>query len=117
MLFSRNTGSVILVVLLFAAPIPGNNVQGENDFPATLRIEIEEGSLIDVDITVNAVVSDEFQPYSASWELFDSSSSKHYVSVSEFQQGVTSGSMTEWIFDIDIFRKLSDHARVSLPLV
>ncbi len=102
MLFSRNTGSVILVVLLFASPIPGNNVQGENDFPATLRIEIEEGSLIDVDITVNAVVSDEFQPYSASWELFDSSSSKHYVSVSEFQQGVTSGSMTEWIFDIDI---------------
>ena len=102
MLFSRNTGSVILVVLLFASPIPGNNVHGENDFPATLSIEIEEGSLINDDITLNAVVSDEFQPYSASWELFDSSSSKHYVSVSEFQQGVTSGSLTEWIFDIHI---------------
>ena len=102
MLSLRNTGSVILVVLLFASPIPGNNVHGENDFPATLSIEIEEGSLIDDDITLNAVVSDEFQPYSASWELFDSSSSKHYVSVSEFQQEVTSGSLTEWIFDIDI---------------
>ena len=55
MLFSRNTGSVILVVLLFASPIPGNNVHGENDFPATLSIEIEEGSLINDDITLNAV--------------------------------------------------------------
>ena len=102
MLFSRNTGSVILVVLLFASTIPWNNVHGENDFPATLSIEIGKGSLIDDDITLNAVVSDEFQPYSASWELFDSSSSKHYLSVSEFQQGVTSGSLTEWIFDIVI---------------
>ena len=48
-------------------------MHGENDFPATLSIEIEEGSLIDDDITLNAVVSDEIQPYSASWELFDSS--------------------------------------------
>ena len=49
-----------------------------------------------------ALFIDELEPHSASWELSDSTSTRHYVSVSEFHQGVTSGPVTEWTFDIVI---------------
>ena len=102
-LASRNRGPVILVILLFYSNIPVFNSQAEADFHATLSIDIEHGTVIDDESTFKALVMDELEPHSASWELLDSTSTRHYVSVSEFDQGVTSGPLTEWTFDIDIF--------------
>ena len=98
-----NRASLILVILLFASNIPAFNSQAENDFPASISLQIEDGTVIDDVFTFKALVMDEFIPNSASWELLDSTSTRHYVSVSEFDQGLTSGPLTEWIFDIDIF--------------
>ncbi len=102
MLSSRNLGSVILVILLLLSNIPVLNSQAENDFPATLSIDVEDGTVIDDELIFKALVMDELEPHSASWELLDSTSTRHYVSVSEFHQGVTSGPVTEWTFDIAI---------------
>jgi len=102
MLSSHNRVSAILVILLFASNITVLNSQAENDFRATLSIDMEDGTVIDDELTFKALVMDELEPHSASWELSDSTSTRHYVSVSEFYQGVTSGPLTEWTFDIDI---------------
>ena len=99
---SRNRGSAILVILLLASNIPALSSQAENDFPATLSIDVEDGTVIDDEFIFKALVMDELEPHSASWELLDSTSTRHYVSVSEFHQGVTSGPVTEWTFDIVI---------------
>lgn len=99
---SLNRGSAILVILLLASNIPVLNSQAENDFPATLSIDLEDGTVIDDEFIFKALVMDELEPHSASWELLDSTSTRHYVSVSEFHQGVTSGPVTEWTFDIAI---------------
>ena len=101
-LASRNRGPVILVILLFYSNIPVFNSQAETDFHATLSIDIEHGTVIDDEFTFKALVMDELEPHSASWELLDSTSTRHYVSVSAFDQGVTSGPVTEWTFDIVI---------------
>ena len=102
MLFARNRGSVTFVILLIALNIPALNSQAENDFPATLSIDVEDGTVIDDESVYTALLMDELEPQSASWELLDSTSSRHYVSISEFHQGVTSGPVTEWTFDIVI---------------
>ena len=99
---SLNRGSAILVILLLASNIPVLNTQAENDFPATLSVDLEDGTVIDDEFIFKALVMDELEPHSASWELLDSTSTRHYVSVSEFHQGVTSGPVTEWTFDIVI---------------
>ena len=90
MLSSRNRGSAILVILLLASNIPVLNSQAENDFPATLSIDLEDGTVIDDEYIIKALVMDELEPHSASWELLDSTSTRHYVSVSELHEGVTS---------------------------
>ena len=102
MLNTRNRGSAVLVILLLALNTPALNSKAENDFPATLSIDVEDGTVIDEEFIFTALFIDELEPYSASWELSDSTSTRHYVSVSEFQQGVTSGPVTEWTFDIAI---------------
>ncbi|HIH67695.1 MAG TPA: hypothetical protein HA305_04880, partial [Candidatus Thalassarchaeaceae archaeon] len=99
---SLNRGSAILVILLLASNIPVLNSQAENDFPATLSVDLEDGTVIDDEFIFKALVMDDLEPHSASWELLDSTSTRHYVSVSEFHQGVTSGPVTEWTFDIVI---------------
>ena len=99
---SLNRRSAILVILLLALNIPVLNSQAENDFPATLSVDLEDGTVIDDEFIFKALVMDELEPHSASWELLDSTSTRHYVSVSEFHQGVTSGPVTEWTFDIVI---------------
>ncbi len=99
---SCNRGSVVLSILLLASSIPALSSQAENDFPATLSIDVEDGTVIDDEFIFNALFIDELEPHTASWELLDSTSTRHYVSVSEFQQGVTSGPVTEWTFDIAI---------------
>ncbi len=102
MLSSRNRGSAILVILLVASNISVLNSHAENDYPATLSIDVEDGTVIDDEFIFKALVMDELEPHSASWELLDSTSTRHYVSVSELHQGVTSGPVTEWTFDIVI---------------
>ena len=102
MLNTRNRGSAVLVILLLALNTPALNSKAENDFPATLSIDVEDGTVIDEEFKFTALFIDELEPHSASWELLDSSSTRHYVSVSKFHQGVTSGPVTEWTFDIVI---------------
>ena len=102
MLSSRNRGSAILVILLLASNISVLNSHAENDYPATLSIDVEDGTVIDDEFIFKALVMDELEPHSASWELLDSTSTRHFVSVSELHQGVTSGPVTEWTFDIVI---------------
>ena len=102
MLSSRNRGLAILVILLLVSNIPVLNSHAENDYPATLSIDVEDGTVIVEELIFKALVMDELEPHSASWELLDSSSTRHYVSVSELYQGVTSGPVTEWTFDIVI---------------
>ena len=99
---SRNRSSAILVILLLASNIPVFSSRAENDFPATLSIDLEDGTVIDDEFIFKALVMDELEPHSASWELLDSTSTRHYVSVSDFHQGVSSGPVTEWTFDIVI---------------
>ena len=102
MLSSLNQGFTVLVILLVTSNIPVLNSQAENDFPASISINLEDGTVIDHEIEFKAIVMDELEPHSASWELFDSTTTRHYVSVSEIYQGVTSGPVTEWTFDIVI---------------
>ena len=102
MLNTRNRGSAVLVILLLALNTPALNSKAENDFPATLSIDVEDGTVIDEEFIFTALFIDELEPHSASWELSDSTSTRHYVSVSKFHQGVTSGPVTEWTFDIVI---------------
>ena len=102
MLSSRNRGSAILVILLLASNISVLNSHAENDYPATLSIDVEDGTVIDDEFIFKALVMDELEPHSASWELLDSTSTRHYVSVSELHEGVTSSPVTEWTFDIVI---------------
>ena len=102
MLSSRNRGSAILVILLLASNISVLNSHAENDYPATLSIDVEDGTVIDDEFIFKALVMDELEPHSASWELLDSTSTRHYVSVSELHEGVTSSPVTEWTLDIVI---------------
>ena len=78
------------------------NAKAEEGFSATLSMDIEAGFLIDDESSFKVTVSDDFEPKSANWELYDSTSSRHYVSVPDFTEGITYGPLTEWIFDIEI---------------
>ena len=102
MLASRDRGSAILVIVLLVSNITVLNSQAENDLPANLSIDLEDGTVIDDEFIFKTLVMDELEPHSASWELMDSTTTRHYVTVSEFHQGVTSGQVTEWTFDIVI---------------
>ena len=102
MVSSLKPGFTFLVILLVTSNIPGLNSQAENDFPASISIGLEDGTVINDEFAFKALVIDELEPHSASWELFDSTTTRHYVSVTEFYQGVTSGPVTEWTFDIVI---------------
>ena len=102
MLASRDRGSAILVIVLLVSNITVLNSQAENDLPANLSIDLEDGTVIDDEFIFKTLVMDELEPHSASWELLDSTTTRHYVTVSEFHQGVTSGPVTEWTFDIVI---------------
>ena len=68
---SRNRWSAILVILLLVSNLPVLNSQAENDFPATLSIDLEDGTVIDGEFIFKALVMDELEPHSASWELLD----------------------------------------------
>ena len=95
-------GSFILVILLIGSSIPALHSQAETRVPATLTIDIEDGILINDEFTFEVVMTDEKEPRSASWELLDSTSTKQYVSVSEFGQGTSTGPSKEWTFNVEI---------------
>ena len=71
---SLNRNSAILVILLLASNIPVFSSQAENDFPATLSVDLEDGTVIDDEFIFKALVMDEWNHIHASWELLDSTS-------------------------------------------
>lgn len=99
---SSHRGSCFIAILLFSSSVLMDNAKAEEGFSATLSMDIEAGYLIVDESSFKVTVSDDFEPRSANWELYDSTSSRHYVSVSDFTQGITYGPLTEWIFDIEI---------------
>ena len=79
---SCNRGSVVLSILLLASSIPALRSQAENDFPATLSIDVEDGTVIDDELIFNALFMDELEPHTASWELLASTSTRHGMPLS-----------------------------------
>ena len=62
MLSSLNQGFTVLVILLVTSNIPVLNSQAENDFPASISINLEDGTVIDHEIEFKATVMDELKP-------------------------------------------------------
>ena len=81
-------------------------IQRRRLIPTALTIDIDDGVVINDEFTFKATVTDDLEPRSASWELFDSTSTRQYVSVSEFELDITNGQSKEWSFEIEIFPEL-----------
>ena len=99
-------GSFILVILILASNLQAFHSKAETPIPAVLTIDIDDGFVIKDEINFKATVKDDLEPRSASWELFDSASTRQYVSVSEFGQDITNGPSKEWTFEIEILPEL-----------
>ena len=99
-------GSFMMVILLLVSCIPTVHSQAETDFPSTLSIDLVDGIVVNHEYTFKAQFTDELEPHSASWELFDSTSTRHYVTVSDFEQGITTGPSSDWTFEIEIFPEI-----------
>ncbi len=99
-------GSFILVILILASSLQAFHSKAENLIPAILTLDIEDGVAINDEFTFKATVTDDLEPRSASWELFDSTSTRQYVSLSDFGQDITNGPSKEWSFEIEIFPEL-----------
>ena len=99
-------GSFILVILILASNLQALHSKAETLVPAVLTIDIDDGFVVNDEFSFKATVTDDLEPRSASWELFDSASTRQYVSVSEFGQDITNGPSKEWTFEIEIFPEL-----------
>jgi len=99
-------GSFILVILILASSLQAFHSKAENLIPAVLTLDIEDGVAINDEFTFKATVTDDLEPRSASWELFDSTSTRQYVSLDDFDQDITNGPSKKWSFEIEIFPEL-----------
>ena len=81
---------------------------GEDEYPAQITLEIADGTYIyemtDGSSTiVSGTIQDENIPDSATWELLDSSGTRHYVDFTEdLVIESETGLWNEWSFDIEI---------------
>jgi len=78
------------------------------DFPPIISIDIVDGAIISDYSTVTIVIQNEEAPNSATWELFDSYGTRHFVDFTgDFDEGGAStdsqfSSWNEWSFEIEI---------------
>ena len=102
---SKGTSFFLVLALVSSTPI--GVAEGENDYPVSISIDYPEESVIVSETILQVSITDESTPESASWELFDSISSRHYVSISEFSEQVgDSNSLNHWVFDIQILPEM-----------
>ena len=100
-------GTSFFLVLALVSSTPIGVAEGENDYPVSISIDYPEESVIVSETILQVSITDESTPESASWELFDSISSRHYVSISEFSEQVgDSNSLNHWVFDIQILPEM-----------
>jgi len=76
------------------------------DFPLIISIDIDEGAIISDYSTVTIVIQNEVAPNSATWELFDSYGTRHFVDftgdLDEWDDTSTNQRWKEWSFEIEI---------------
>ena len=78
------------------------------DFPPIISIDLDDGTIISDYSTVTIVIQNEVAPNYATWELFDSFGTRHFVDITgDFYDGGDStdselGSWKEWSFQIEI---------------